>query len=492
MIFRTRLKFITLIIFTWLVIGCTSLSRVTTPSFDTDFVPTQKHCQQFIQEINDSVKRHHKRDTQEYLIPGFPYLRTTRFLASLNSQEMNSQETEYWLLQMRELDLLARQLELQNLNHAESGIIFSRYQTCSNLLIRHTLDHPTLMAELKTSIKIPDNYQSIKRFFGLYPLTSFFVKRQIGKLQDEIKEIFNTPIEQISYQGQLWRYQPETFELPQDEITRILQHAIQNPLKIPQASTDDMSRLFAHYAPVWEVDTVTDDDRIGAIRFNNNDQPMVDVKNPLVYQYYGITQLEGENLLQLNYTFWFAARPAQGPFDIYSGRLDGITFRLTLNQHGKVIIADSMHNCGCYHKFYPSQELKINQSAVTNEPEPPLIAQTLPTLSSGNRYVVRISTVSHYTHRILLASNNHSPNSNYTLVDYTQLRSLPLENGSYKSLFAENGLVTNTKRGERWLLWPMGVLSAGAMRQMGHHAIAFVGKRHFDDPDLISRYFIYQ
>jgi hypothetical protein len=35
----------------------------------------------------------------------------------------------------------------------------------------------------------------------------------------------------------------------------------------------------------------------------------------------------------------------------------------------------------------------------------------------------------------------------------------------------------------------MGITSAGQMRQWGNHATAFVGRRHFDDPDLFERYF---
>ncbi|MNC92616.1 hypothetical protein D3C83_90760 [compost metagenome] len=47
-----------------------------------------------------------------------------------------------------------------------------------------------------------------------------------------------------------------------------------------------------------------------------------------------------------------------------------------------------------------------------------------------------------------------------------------------------------TERGERWLFWPMGVPEPGAMRQWGRHATAFVGRRHFDDPGLLERYFV--
>jgi hypothetical protein len=56
-------------------------------------------------------------------------------------------------------------------------------------------------------------------------------------------------------------------------------------------------------------------------------------------------------------------------------------------------------------------------------------------------------------------------------------------------MFRENSLVPGSERLERFLLWPTGVLSPGAMRQWGRHAVAFVGKRHFDDPRLMERIF---
>lgn len=40
-----------------------------------------------------------------------------------------------------------------------------------------------------------------------------------------------------------------------------------------------------------------------------------------------------------------------------------------------------------------------------------------------------------------------------------------------------------------WLFCPMGVADPGAMRQWGHHAIAFVGRRYFDQANLIESYF---
>ena len=57
-------------------------------------------------------------------------------------------------------------------------------------------------------------------------------------------------------------------------------------------------------------------------------------------------------------------------------------------------------------------------------------------------------------------------------------------------MFGPDGLVAGSERAERFFFWPMGIASAGAMRQWGHHATAFVGRSHFDDADLIERRFV--
>ena len=67
--------------------------------------------------------------------------------------------------------------------------------------------------------------------------------------------------------------------------------------------------------------------------------------------------------------------------------------------------------------------------------------------------------------------------------------SLPGEKEVRAVCLGPDGLVAGTERTERWLFWPMGIESAGAMRQWGRHATAFVGRRHFDDHDLVERRF---
>ena len=69
------------------------------------------------------------------------------------------------------------------------------------------------------------------------------------------------------------------------------------------------------------------------------------------------------------------------------------------------------------------------------------------------------------------------------------LRSLPYFGKGKKSMFAQDAIVHGTDRLERFIHWPMGVLSPGGMRQWGRHALAFVGQRQFDDPIYMDKMF---
>jgi hypothetical protein len=99
-----------------------------------------------------------------------------------------------------------------------------------------------------------------------------------------------------------------------------------------------------------------------------------------------------------------------------------------------------------------------------------------------------VASGSHYLQRVVVSGQ--APGAQpYELRHERELRALPLSGGGVASLYRADGIVPGTERGERWLFWPMGVREAGAMRQWGRHATAFVGRRHFDDPRLLDRAF---
>jgi hypothetical protein len=59
---------------------------------------------------------------------------------------------------------------------------------------------------------------------------------------------------------------------------------------------------------------------------------------------------------------------------------------------------------------------------------------------------------------------------------------------SKKSRFRPDEIVSGTERGERYW-WPMEGPESCALRPWGCHATAFVGRRHFDAPDMFEKYF---
>lgn len=214
--------------------------------------------------------------------------------------------------------------------------------------------------------------------------------------------------------------------------------------------------------------------------------PSVDISKPAIYHYASYMRWRGEPLLQLNYLVWFAARPKTGAFDLLGGPLDGVLWRVTLDSAGWPLLYDSIHACGCYHHLFPGPRLRLRPETA-EWAEPPLAPQPDPAVGDNEGMVIRLSSGSHYLQRIYA----DRPGAVIALDgrDYEALYALPAADGKPRSLFGPDGLVAGSERAERWLLWPTGVPSPGAMRERGRHAIAFVGRRHFDDADLLDRLF---
>jgi hypothetical protein len=244
----------------------------------------------------------------------------------------------------------------------------------------------------------------------------------------------------------------------------------------------------AAYAPSFELAIAADHDRFGELRWRRGDAtPQVEAAEPVVYVHPAYTRLGERSLLQIVYTVWFPERPPQSSMDLLAGRLDGLVWRVTLAPNGEPLIYDSIHPCGCYHQFFPTPLLQP-RAAPDEREEWAFSPASLPRVAEGERPLVRLSSVEHYIDAVSLVRGNDSL-VRYSLRPYDELRSLATLEGTRRSVFGPDGLVAGTERAERFLFWPMGIESAGAMRQWGRHATAFVGRRHFDDADLIERRF---
>lgn len=455
-------------------------------------------CRDFFQQLDQLTARFRARDFQTVPVAGFPYLRVDRLLATLVPDIRDEIKFQVWLKHLRDLDQTARRFEYANLPAAARselqqrtpgrGDVLDGIARCGELLSVAELNTGESRQTLVRRAEVPDNYRTAQRVIGFYPLSALVVRASVSHWQKRVRRLFADAAIKPPPLGAWLRYRPPLSPPVSDsEVADILRTST-DPLGIPVPTAAQLTALFSRYAPVWELDTVDDDDRPGRPFWGTTPWPQIDVTQPVVYTHASHTRFGGRVLLQLNYTIWFAARPAEGSLDMLAGPLDGIHWRVTLADDGHPLLYDSIHPCGCYHLFFPGESLRpIERSRLYQEPI--LIPQSAPPVSEAQRLRVRVSARTHYLQQILI-DDPAEPGRAYQFAPYDGLRSLPTRQGdAQRSLFAERGLVPGTQRGERWILWPMGIPSSGAMRQWGNHATAFVGRRHFDEPFLIERNF---
>lgn len=440
-------------------------------------------------------------DTEAARIDGYPHLRVNRFLSDFRD-EVHGDAYVFWLKQLRELADKGWRVEIKNLPEPSEqklqttiqAVLSSQASTidalqyCSDKLLQSQLENQSSRDDLKKRATVADNYRTWERVIGIYPLTAWAFKMGIAQWHEKTLATYGKPLHQLPVSGQLIRYEtsPETERSDSMQIADILKKSSNNPLKIPLPSAEDRSHLFNSFAPLFEIDVDTDDDRIGYPELPTGAAPRINTGRPTVFQHLSHTRLGDRILLQLNYTIWFPSRPKSSAVDLLGGHVDGITWRVTLLPNGKPWLFDTIHNCGCYHLFFPTQYARtIRREAGFAESY--FESQQALVIQSGMRPVLRIAARTHYIERVYFGPSQAKRVVQYQWDDADNLRSLVLNDGNYRSLFGQDGIVAGTERNERFLFWPMGILEPGAMRQWGHHATAFVGRRHFDDARLFEK-----
>jgi len=491
--------------------ACTTLHQpIKQDKSGSDFSEVQS-CTSFISATEASIRTAHVIDAGARRIPGYPYLRTNRFLSDFRDERLSRQAFDLWLNYLLTLGLDGWRIEVSNLPHTDreqlaklaNEINYSQIkapgmsvdealQYCSNILIAGNLDGASEQENLKSKATTPDEYNTWQRLIGLYPLTALVFRVGINRWHKDTQRVFALPLVELPVSGSLIQYAPalESTQLTPLQVSEIINNSSNNALGIPEPVVEDEKKLFDSFAPIFEIDVVTNDDRIGTVRWDNDGQAEINVHSAKVYRHVSYTRINENILLQLNYTIWFPSRPKTSTFDLLGGHLDGITWRVTLLPNGEPWLYDSMHNCGCYYLVFPTKNASVLKPTQTID-EPVLVPQGPLDFQSGLRPILRIAHGSHYIERIYFGSSRSKQLITYQFANSGELRSLKLNDGNYRSLFGQDGIIKSSQRNERYLFWPMGIPSPGAMRQWGHHAIAFVGRRHFDDTRLFEQHFGY-
>ncbi|MBI2801664.1 MAG: hypothetical protein HYX63_15560 [Gammaproteobacteria bacterium] len=434
-------------------------------------------CVAAFEQLDAMVERAGVRDAEAARVPGFPFLRIDRLLAAVGTTVRDPAGRTTWLARLAALDAEARQHELVNL----AGVHRERLPTrlalddCRQSLITEIAGDPRRFNALRAAAVVPDDYRTWQRVIGVYPVAARFALSGLARLQRD----FPVSSHLSTTDSTVLAYGSSNAAPTMSTPTAFARDA----LEIPIVSEALLAQLFARHAPQWRIATLNDNDRIGRPVWRYG-RVAVDVSAPTVFTYLSYTRFESRVLLQLNYVVWFAARPSAGPFDLLAGALDGLTWRVTLDDEGHALLYDSIHNCGCYHLWFPTSRLILRRPSEGGT-EPPWVPFEIP--EAEGQMVVELASATHYVRGIGRADTTAL--IPLARADYDVLRSLPQAATRSRSIFGTDGVIAGSERGERFVLWPLGVPAPGAMRSRGHQATAFVGRRHFDDADLIGRYF---
>ncbi len=452
--------------------------------------PALLQCLQQLEQLQEAVQRYGVQDAQYQPVAGFPTYRTTRFWSSFQGQDLDQQldqqQAHWWRRQLHSLGMDSLALEWSNLPPSAQRALpdFRHFQQqCDGQLFQHSLQRP-IPAD---AIDVADSYNDLQRFFGLYALIKYAAAASIAEYQEEMRErinAFNGLPPPTRVYGP--RQKPVTTG---QEISQWIRQSMENhPLALPELTADQLQALFIHHAPQLEIAYTSAADIPGTAQWRNRNGQLtrhINTQQTTLYTYPSYIRFQQNILLQLNYTLWFSERPKPTADDWYGGKLDGLVWRVTLQSDGSVLFYDSIHPCGCYHSVHipdHSQLAPLTDSRATSTALEPILffRSTLPPAAAQPR--LHVESATHYLAQVTPGRDTPGARQ-YQLQPYDSLRALAAGSG-FKNWFDADGLIASSARRERFFLWPLGVENTGAMRQQGNHAIAFAGKRHFDEASV--------
>jgi hypothetical protein len=472
------------------IAGCGTLSATRVP-WEAE---RPDGCRTLFERLDAVVLERGVHDAADAPIPGFPYLRANRFVASLAGGLSEPAAKTDWVQWMRELDLAARNKEFANLPDdavrtlaASRNELSGRVEACSTALYDADRVRPDFHEVLGARVAVPDEYSNALRLIGLYPLVTLPEYKITERVRERFRTWYEIPYEKLPVKGTLRVYNP-----PKDigrDARELIAASRRNPLAIPRPSAGEARELALHYAPVIIQDEAAPYDRVGRIVWQE-DELAVDGDKPEVYYYLSHARVKGEPSLQINYVFWYAARAGDRAPAIEHGRLDGLTLRLSFEPGGRLFMIDLMNNCGCYHVFIPAKDRVVRTIRRYYENDP-FAPQWLPEIAAGQAPAVRILSGWHQVQRILPLTPPPE-GIPYELLPYEMLESLARGDGGSSSVFDAEGIAKGSERVERFIFFPTGIPSIGSMRQRGHHAITLSGRTHFDELGLFEHYFVFR
>lgn len=486
------------IVFAFLWQGCSGINPQ-----DSDINRRRPHQDvRFFEELDAAVAASGVHEVSTFSVEGFPYLRTTRFLAAMKDRVNNGVEAEAWVAEMHRLGLEARNKEIINLPERsvhklaerigmppDRAALMKEMSDSAGRLKAYDRSHPEFFERIRNTVNVPDEYSPAMRIFGLYPLAAIPVTIAAKNANQKFSKWHQTSLEDLPVEGRLFVFGPETGNNPKDiDLVRIFSPSGRNALGLPNLNDKEIFSLALAFAPVITQDVVAAYDRLGKVEWQKS-RVIINPQLASVYYYTTYSFINQIPVLQINYAFWYSERSGEKSPGYEKGPLDGITVRVSLNPTGRPVMVDIMNSCGCYH-FYAPRKGMVKIKKPSTQALYPFVATWLPDEYPARRLTLRVNSGWHQVEH-LYAGEAPPASVTYRLLPYDLLESLPHSDDRVESVFDSDGIMKSSRRIEPYILFSMGIPRIGYMRQRGHHAIHIVGRAHFTDADIFDRYFAF-
>ena len=431
-------------------------------------------CHTQYDEIDGRIDQAGVRDAGYYRIPGFPYLRTDRLMSSYRDALGDLNTLGVWMLQLRENDSIARDIELTNLGMPkyERAALLNDLRVCAVWMSYADLDDVATRQRLMDTAQVPDDYAE-----GM-PKPDDHLTADVQLHHSAIKSLFAHPLNPRQ-RATLWR--------PAHEVDAKLL-----PKGFSGVARDELGRvgllmnvwpeLAAKYAPHLLMENSHANDVLGSPVLGPNG-PTIDTTKAIVYYLPNYARIGGRTLVQLVYFVWF---PKTGSSSA-APALDGLIWRVTLDEQGQPLLYDTINASGFDPLWFPTHPLKLKnpvgqEMALVPQASTPSLPFTL-RLQSGTHVPMRLMAEKKGSDKHDVAAHR------YELRPYEDLFTLNVPGGGTQSLFNTEGVIVGTEPADSARYFATGIKHAGALREWGRHPIALDSRVHFDDPFLIDSRF---
>lgn len=388
-----------------------------------------------------------RADAEYYRVPGFPYLRTDRLLASFRLEAAaNRALRDDWMLQMRENDSIARDIELANLglDKTQRAAALNDLRTCAVWLSDAETDDAATLARLVAAAQVPAPAAGPG---------SAAAEAERNAVSARFAAAAARPPAPARV---LW-------------AAGNAAQAATRPVDFSQALHDALGRVglvisqWPALAERLAPPLLLEDARaVPGVPVLGAEGPRLDRREPTLYYLPGYARVGSRMLVQMVY-FAF--------FENAAGRLESLVWRVTLDDQAQPLLYESLRGDGREHLWFPRADLRTQASA-----NPPLVPQTAP----ETPFAIALDRPAHAVQGLVPLSAAALPMARrLRLRPYEDLMTLPRPGGGTRSLFDAQGLVADAR-----------TAAEARVRLWGRHPLAPGAERAIDDPHLLEQAFV--